>query len=81
MLNGADVIVFTGGIGENSVRIRRDVCRNLDFAGIQLSKKKNEAATGECRISKKDSSTEIWVVPTNEELVVARQTAEAINVE
>ena len=78
VLNGADAIVFTGGIGENSVRIRHDVCRNLDFAGIRLSKKKNESATGECRISKKDSSTEIWVVPTNEELVVARQTAHTV---
>lgn len=81
LLNGVDAIVFTGGIGENSVRIRRDVCRDLDFAGILLSRKKNEAARGECRISKKDSRTEIWVVPTNEELVVARQTAEAVNVE
>jgi acetate kinase len=79
LLNGADAIVFTGGIGSNSVRIRRDVCRNLDFAGIRLSRKKNESARGECRISKKDSRSQIWVVPTNEELVVARQTATVVN--
>ncbi|REJ73599.1 MAG: acetate/propionate family kinase [Planctomycetota bacterium] len=74
VLGGADAIVFTGGIGENSVRVRREVCAELDFAGIRLSQAKNEQVSGECRISEDESRTEIWVVPTNEELVVARQT-------
>jgi acetate kinase len=78
VLNGADAIVFTGGIGENSRRIRRGVCENLDFAGIRLDAARNESAKGECRISADGSKTEIWVLPTNEELVVARQTAEAV---
>lgn len=76
--NGADAIVFTGGIGENSVRIRRQVCENLDFAGIRLDASLNEKVKGETRISAADSKTEIWVVPTNEEIVVARQSVEAV---
>jgi acetate kinase len=78
VLNGADAIVFTGGIGENSRRVRRGVCENLDFAGIKLDSGRNESAKGECRISADSSSAQIWVVPTNEELVVARQSAEII---
>jgi acetate kinase len=78
VLNGADVIVFTGGIGENSVRIRRQVCENLDFAGIRLDAAVNEKAKGECCISAVDSRTQIWVVPTNEEIVVARQSLAAV---
>lgn len=78
VLNGADVIVFTGGIGENSVRVRRQVCENLDFAGIRLDATLNEKAKGECCISAADSRTQIWVVPTNEEIVVARQSLKAV---
>jgi len=78
-LNGADAIVFTGGIGENSKRVRRDVCAKLDFAGIKLDPNLNESAKGEARISAKDSRVEIWTLPTNEEIVVARQSVEALN--
>ena len=78
VLNGADAIVFTGGIGENSQRIRRDAIRNLDFAGIKLDPTLNQSAKGESKISASDSKTEIWIVPTNEEIVVARQSVEAV---
>lgn len=80
VLNGADAIVFTGGIGENSVRVRRDVCANLAWAGIELDATKNEAVkrNTETCVSVDNSRTQIWVVPTNEEIVVARQTAECI---
>jgi acetate kinase len=80
VLNGADVIVFTGGIGENSVRVRRDVCANMEWAGITLDAAKNETVKrgSETCISSGSNRTQIWVVPTNEEIVVARQTAEAI---
>ena len=77
-LGGADAIVFTGGIGENSQRIREHVCRNMEWAGIRLDAKANESAKGECCISAPESKTQIWVVPTNEEVVVARQTVEAL---
>jgi acetate kinase len=80
VLGGADAIVFTGGIGENSQRIRRDVCAGLDWAGIALDEEKNGAVErdAEVCISTDDSRTQIWVVPTNEEIVVARQTVEAV---
>jgi acetate kinase len=72
-LGGADVIVFTGGIGENSVHVRTTVCANLAALGIQLDDAANVAAKGEMRISAADSSVQVWVIPTNEELIVARQ--------
>jgi acetate kinase len=71
-LGGADVIAFTGGIGENGVRTRRAVCRGLEELGIVLDDAANGSAHGETKISGPDSRTQIWVVPTNEELVVAR---------
>lgn len=78
ILGGADVIVFTGGIGENSAKIRREATANLEFAGIRLDEARNQNPSGECRISTDESSTEIWVIPTNEELIVARQSQELI---
>lgn len=78
VLGGADAVVFTGGIGENSRRIREGVCRNLEWAGIRLDPERNESAKGETRISTEESQVQIWVVPTNEELVVARQTAAVV---
>ncbi len=72
-LGGADVIVFTGGIGENGPDVRAAVCANLTELGIAVDTDLNEAAPEEGRISARDSRTQIWVVPTNEELVVARQ--------
>jgi acetate kinase len=74
-LGGADALVFTGGIGENNPGLRAAVCEGLDFAGIKLDGRKNESATGETRIEAKGSTSAIWVMPTNEELIVARQAA------
>ncbi len=72
-LAGADVIVFTGGIGENSPSIREAVCRDLACLGIALDTSANDRVSGESRISAADSRVAVWVVPTNEEIVVARQ--------
>ncbi|MBX7166984.1 MAG: acetate/propionate family kinase [Pirellulales bacterium] len=77
-LGGADAIVFTGGIGENGINVRRQVCRNLAELGIVLDEAKNETARGEARIDAAESRAQIWVVPTNEELVVARQVKELL---
>ena len=74
-LGGADAIVFTGGIGENSSRIRAGVCRGLEWFGIALDPASNAGGPPERRVSGADSRVEIWTVPTNEELVVARQAA------
>lgn len=73
-LGGADVLVFTGGIGENQPKIRSAVCRNLSELGIVIDEEKNQTARGECEISSPAGRVRIWIIPTNEELVVARQT-------
>ncbi len=73
LLGGADAIVFTGGIGENSVRMRAAICDNLEWLGIQLDPTANEGAKGEAAIHSRGSRTQLWTMPTNEEIVVARQ--------
>lgn len=80
LLDGADAIVFTGGIGENSWRMRRSICANLGFFGIVLDQERNRHAKGEAAIHfaashvhGMGSRIEIWIMPTNEELIVARQ--------
>jgi acetate kinase len=72
------VLVFTAGIGENGVSLRQAVCRNLEWAGISLDPSKNEVRGKETKINKDGSQTQIWVVPTNEEAVVARLTADVL---
>jgi acetate kinase len=73
-LGGADAIVFTGGIGENGQDIRGQVCAGLEDLGIELDANLNQSVEGETKISTSGSRTSIWVVPTNEEIVVARKT-------
>jgi len=77
-LGGADAIVFTGGIGENSATVRTAVCRQLQELGIELDATANNAARGEARVSAAGSRVQIWIMPTNEELVVARQSHELL---
>jgi acetate kinase len=71
-LGGLDAIVFTGGIGENSAEIRERVCRSATWLGVQLDAAANR--TGGPRISAADSRAAAWVLPTNEELMIARHT-------
>ncbi len=74
-LNGVDVIVFTAGIGENSVILRERVCENLTYLGVKLDPERNAVRSGEDRrISADDSKVEVLVIPTNEELMIARDT-------
>lgn len=73
LLGGADAIVFTGGIGENSARVRSAVCKNLDWFGIYLDPFRNDQAKGEVAIHAPNSRVQLWIMPTNEELIVARQ--------
>jgi acetate kinase len=72
-LGGADAIVFPGGIGENSSVIRAGVCRELSWFGIELDPKLNAAGPAERQVSTAGSRVQVWCVPTNEEIVVARQ--------
>jgi acetate kinase len=78
LLNGADAIVFTGGIGENSTAMREAICANLDWFGIRLDSGKNQSAKGEARIDAAGSRVQLWIMPTNEELVVARQSRDCL---
>jgi acetate kinase len=73
-LGGVDAIVFTGGIGENCVNIRAGVCAGLEELGIAIDAALNATAKGEYRVSPESSRVQVWTVPTNEELIVARQT-------
>jgi acetate kinase len=73
-LNGADAIVFTAGAGENQASLRAAICARLDNLGIKLDEAKNQAARAtEAVINTADSLVKIFVIPTNEELVVARE--------
>jgi acetate kinase len=75
VMNGVDTIVFTAGVGENSVVLREKVCENLTYLGVELDKELNAIRSGEPRrISSADSKVEVLVIPTNEELVIARDT-------
>ena len=73
-LNGLDALVFTAGIGENRSEIRSGICAELDQLGVQLDEEKNQSVHGEeAEISAPGSKTKVFVIPTNEELVVARE--------
>ncbi|CDD53701.1 acetate kinase [Ruminococcus sp. CAG:379] len=79
-MNGLDAVLFTGGIGENSDDVRAEVCRNMDFFGIKLDEEANNGCRGQLkRISAPDSRVEVWIVPTNEELLIARDTLSLIS--
>ena len=79
-MNGLDAVLFTGGIGENSDDVRAEVCRNMDFFGIKLDEEANNGCRGQLkRISAPNSRVEVWIVPTNEELLIARDTLSLIS--
>ncbi len=73
-LGGVDVLIFTGGIGDNAVDIRKNICEGLEFAGIVLDEEKNNSRGKEKIISSEKSKTKIMIIPTNEELVIAQDT-------
>ena len=77
-MNGVDNIVFTAGIGENVVQVREDVCSYLGFLGIELDKEANNKRGEEVIISTPESKVKVLVVPTNEELAIARETVALI---
>lgn len=77
-LGGLDAITFTAGIGENGAELREDVCRGLEWLGVKLDPTKNKVRGKEAKISADDSRVAVWVVPTNEELIVAKQTKEVL---
>ena len=79
-LGGADALVFTGGIGENSAEVRERVCEGLGWMGVELDKAANQATTGrrEGLVSREGSRLAVYVIPTDEELLIARDTVRLI---
>lgn len=78
-MGGLDVVVFTAGIGENSSSVRSKSCEGMDFLGIELDPYENTHARAEEKlISKKDARVSVWVIPTNEELVIAEDTLSVV---
>jgi len=75
-LDGVDAIVFTAGLGENSASMRTKVCAGLTFLGIEIDEEKNKIRGQEIEITTPGSKTKVFVIPTNEELMIARDTAE-----
>lgn len=78
-MGGVDILIFTGGVGENSSDTRENVCRDLEFLGLEFDKNINEGARGkELVISKKNSKVTVMIVPTNEEFVIASDTSQIV---
>ena len=78
-MGGLDAVIFTAGIGENDKRSRASVCEGLEFMGIKLDPEKNNIRGVEAEISAADSKVKVWVIPTNEELAIARDTLELVS--
>ncbi|MCI6957528.1 MAG: acetate kinase [Candidatus Faecousia sp.] len=77
-LNGLDMITFTAGVGENGPDTRKAVCDYLGFMGVKIDPEKNNVRGKEALISTPDSKVQVWVIPTNEELMIAQDTAELV---
>ncbi len=78
-LNGIDVLTFTAGVGENGPDTRAAICEYLGFMGVKLDPEKNALRGKEMLVSTPDSKVQVWVIPTNEELMIAQDTAELVN--
>lgn len=77
-MSGVDAIVFTGGIGENEKKTRKYICDMVSFLGFELDEENNNTRGKEIEISKACSKVKVWVIPTNEELLIARDTLELV---
>ncbi len=78
-MNGVDYIVFTGGVGENQINIRKGICEKLAFMGVEIDENANNMRGEEKEISKPTSKIKVYVVPTNEELMIAKETQRLVN--
>jgi acetate kinase len=78
-LNGVDVIVFTGGVGENQTGTREKICRQLSYLGVTFNAEANKVRGEEIEISGKDSKVRVVVIPTDEEMMIAQDTAEIVS--
>ena len=78
-LNGIDMLTFTAGVGENGPETRAAICEYLGFMGVKIDPVANKVRGKEALISTPDSKVQVWVIPTNEELMIAQDTAELVN--
>ena len=78
-MGGVDAVVFTAGVGENSASLRAEMVKGLDFMGIKMDLEKNDFRGEERDVSAPDASVKVLVIPTNEELMIAMDTAEIVN--
>ncbi len=78
-MDGVDAIVFTGGIGENSGETRGDVCKSLHYLGVEIDAERNQLRGQEVELSTPDSKVKVYIIPTEEELMIARDTLEIIS--
>lgn len=78
-MNGVDVITFAGGVGENGIEARKQICESLSYLGIKIDAEKNNCKGKEVEITTPDSKVKVFVVPTNEELMIARDTQEIVS--
>lgn len=79
VMNGVDTIVFTAGVGENNMQVRKAVCEHLSYLGVEINDEANNTRGEEIMISTEDSKVKVFVIPTNEELAIARETVEILN--
>ncbi len=77
-MNGIDYIVFTGGVGENQINIRKGICEKLEFMGVKIDVEANNVRGEEKEISASDSKIKVYLVPTNEELMIAKETVRLV---
>ncbi len=77
-LNGIDVLTFTAGVGENGIAVRQSICDYLGFMGVKIDPEKNNVRGKETLISTPDSKVQVWIIPTNEELMIAQDTARLV---
>ena len=79
-LGGVDILVFTGGVGENQASARKAVCENMEYMGIELDEELNDSVRAkEVVISKPTSKVKVLIIPTDEELTIAKDTVEILN--
>ena len=77
-MGGMDAIIFTGGIGENQINIRKAICEHLAWMGVEIDLDKNNVRSEETKISTANSKVEVYIVPTDEEMVIAEETLKTI---
>ncbi|MBP3801249.1 MAG: acetate kinase [Clostridia bacterium] len=78
-MNGLDAVVFTGGVGENQINIRKGICKQLEFMGLIVDEEANNIRGEERLITKPESKIRAYIIPTNEELMIAKETAKLVN--